>query len=521
VVPDTFKQGSGPHRLDVWCHGRDEKLTELKFLGDREHSAGEFTPPGAFVLHAYGRYCNAFKFAGEVDVLEALEHARKHYPIDPNRLVVRGFSMGGAGCWELATHHSNLWAAAAPGAGFVETPVFSHVENWDPQPPEFEKTLWRWYDCTYYALNLFNLPTVAYSGEVDRQKQAADAMAAAMLAEGMTLDHVIGPGMGHKYHPDSKVQINAKIDPIVEKGRVAVPSPLKFTTNTLRYNESQWITVDGLDEHWQSARVEAEIAPENVVRIKVSNISAFTINMPAGTAPFAAGATPKVLINDQNPQATAVAADKSWTCSFVRVAERWVPAPAQGTQTGLAKVHGLQGPIDDAFMDSFLFVRPTGKAYTEESGKWATDEMKRAIEMWRSQFRGDARVKDDSAITADDIATNNLVLWGDPASNAILAKIAGQLPIKWTNTSVIAGVSTFPAGNTAVIMIYPNPLNPKKYVVLNSGFTFREFAMASNALQNPTLPDYAIINLETPPNRKWPGAIEKAGFFDEKWQLKN
>ena len=88
---------------------------------------GQFTPPDAFVLHPYGRYCNANNFAGEIDTFEALEHVRKHYPIDENRIVVRGFSMGGAACWHFAVHYPGLWAAAAPGAGFSETPEFLNV----------------------------------------------------------------------------------------------------------------------------------------------------------------------------------------------------------------------------------------------------------------------------------------------------------------------------------------------------------------------------------------------------------
>jgi len=32
--------------------------------------------------------------------------------------VVRGFSMGGAACWNFAVHYPGLWAAAAPGALF-------------------------------------------------------------------------------------------------------------------------------------------------------------------------------------------------------------------------------------------------------------------------------------------------------------------------------------------------------------------------------------------------------------------
>ena len=93
VVPAEFKPDAAkPFRLDFWCHGRGEKLTELSFLDGRLKSPGEFTPPGAFVLHLYGRYCNANRFAGEVDLFEAYDSVRKHYPIDTNRISVRGFS---------------------------------------------------------------------------------------------------------------------------------------------------------------------------------------------------------------------------------------------------------------------------------------------------------------------------------------------------------------------------------------------------------------------------------------------
>ena len=48
--------------------------------------------------------------------------------------------------------------------------------------------------------------------------------------------------------------------------------------------------------------------------------------------------------------------------------------------------------------------------------------MKHAVDHWRQQFRGDAPVKNDTEITDDDIANSNLVLWGDPSSNAVLRR---------------------------------------------------------------------------------------------------
>src|SRR5262249_24914389 len=41
----------------------------------------------------------------------------KTYPIDPKRVVVTGFSMGGQGTWFMAARHQDLYTAAIPVAG--------------------------------------------------------------------------------------------------------------------------------------------------------------------------------------------------------------------------------------------------------------------------------------------------------------------------------------------------------------------------------------------------------------------
>ncbi|MDA0814434.1 MAG: hypothetical protein O3C21_18835, partial [Verrucomicrobia bacterium] len=56
--------------------------------------------------------------------------------------------------------------------------------------------------------------------------------------------------------------------------------------------------------------------------------------------------------------------------------------------------------------------------------------------------------------------------------------------------------------------------------VINSGVTFREYDYLNNARQVPKLPDWAIVDLSTPPGTRVPGRIEDAGFFDEQWKWK-
>ncbi len=82
------------------------------------------------------------------------------------------------------------------------------------------------------------------------------------------------------------------------------------------------------------------------------------------------------------------------------------------------------------------------------------------------------------------------------------------------------GNKSYDASHHALIAIYPNPENPQRYVVFNSSFTFREFAYLNNARQVPKLPDWAVVDLRTPPDSLWPGEIVAADFFDERWRLR-
>jgi hypothetical protein len=100
-----------------------------------------------------------------------------------------------------------------------------------------------------------------------------------------------------------------------------------------------------------------------------------------------------------------------------------------------------------------------------------------------------------------------------------LARIADKLPIVWNADDIRVVDDAYSAKNQVPVLIYPNPLNPSRYVVLNSGFTYREYAYLNNAQQTPKLPDIAIIDISVPPNSRTPGRITAAGFFDEFWKL--
>jgi len=531
IVPEDWKPGDKtPRPIYLWYHGRGDTLSEVNFINSRLKGKRDFATANAFELHLYGRYCNASKFAGEVDTFEALADVQRRYSIDPNRIAIMGFSMGGATAWHIGAHFAGLWTVVSSGAGFAETQIYAKVyDEKKTPPPWWEEVLYRLYNVTDVAANYSDVPLIAYSGEIDPQKQSADIMEAAMAREGLKMERLIGPNTAHKYEPETKKELSRRVDALMAKGRDPLPPRVRFQTFSLRYNQMKWITLDALEQHWEKADIDAQLVDEGTFQIKTKNIAAFTIALPSGPVPLDKTHPPRVLIDGDELVGPTVR--EGWTASFKKTNGHWTQVPATGTASAatgtvaakgqLAKTHGLQGPIDDAFMDSFVFVRPTGKALNEQVGAWSQSELEHAISTWRTVFRGDARVKDDTALTPDDIANSNLVLWGDPGSNKVLARILPQLPLQWTKDKLTVGTQTASAADHAPILIYPNPLNPHRYVVLNSGFTFRMGARTSNSLQTPKLPDWAMIDLRTPPSEQWPGLVVDAGFFDEHWMPKH
>ena len=141
TIPASYDSGR-PARLDVWLHGRSQRLIEGNWIcydpssanaqtGERllTHPQGSCLAPnppqsatgalnvGQFQLEVFARGNNANHWAGEVDVFEATAAVQRRFKIDPSRIVLRGFSLGGAGAWHLALHHPDRWVAAEIGAG--------------------------------------------------------------------------------------------------------------------------------------------------------------------------------------------------------------------------------------------------------------------------------------------------------------------------------------------------------------------------------------------------------------------
>jgi predicted esterase len=511
-VPEGLKWGAGEKAVPmwIWLHGRGDTATDLHFIAGKLGATkpGQFQPKGTIVIHPFGRYCNGWKSAGETDVFEARDDAVARFNVDGDRIALAGFSMGGAGAWHLGAHFADQWACVHAGAGFVDVKRYQKLTQ-EKMPPVYEQTLWGVYDVPGYARNFFNVPLVVYSGEQDSQRDAAAYMEEVLAGEGFKMRHHIGPGMGHKYHPEVIQVVQAEIEAAVAKGREAMPKRVVLQTRTLGYSKLFWVRLLSQEKAWEDTRIEAELGEKGMLRVVTKNARAFEVSPSFEVS----GVVVDGAVFGPKERAFVKGDDGRWRVRTNVEMKEWAM---------WRKREGQCGPIEEPLKRSFVVVLPEGDSVSVAVTKWVEQESQHFIKRWRGLMRGDVRVKKAAEVTAEDMVKHTLVLWGDAKSNALVAKVleAGstkKLPMMWDEKVLRLGELEVDWATHVPVMVRPNPMEPRGTVILNSGLTFREAHDKTNSLQNPKLPDWAVFEVTGAPDAERAGRVVGAGFFGEEW----
>ena len=537
IVPAGYKPDT-PMRLDVVLHGstRPVGMSELRFIARFDEGDGaNASPPNQpyLELHPLGRVENCYRWAGETDVFEAIDDVCRRYTVDRDRIVLRGMSMGASGSWHLGLKHPDRFVALGPYCGYVDTHRFSEtpLPNFVKvgQLPEHQERGLHMLDSIDYAANAGIVPAIACMGEKDIFFQAHVLMGDAMRREGLTMVNLISPGTGHVIDPVTHAEQMRRIGEFASSGLNRTPDSLRFVTWTLKYSECHWMQVLALNQHYSRAEFSARRSDDAITIQSLTNISRFAIRREWRTSPFDTDGSstykleklPKtVSIGDVN---IAVAEERRLAkrLVFSMKSGQWQLEAGDEVDTNRVKRPGLQGPIDDAFATPFLCVRGTGQSWNPAAQKYAAASLKRFRQEWHHYFRGELLIKDDTAVTDEDLRNRNLILFGDPGSNSWIARVLPGLDITWTPEKLRVGETEYPSENQLPALISPNPLPGAvgRYVVLNSGHTFREAELNKlNYLLFPRWGDWAVLKIS--------GATEladeeviRAGYFNEDWRF--
>jgi len=519
---DYGKDPQKKWRLDVVLHGRNPSLTEVSFL--HAHLAEKPIAAGLnyLQLDIYGRGNNAYRWAGEMDVQEAIESfinteraLGRGNLIDAERLVLRGFSMGGAGTWHLGLHRPDHWCVLGPGAGFSTTR--GYVKDLPDKLPSYVEKCLHIYDAVDYAENAFDVPVVAYAGADDEQLQAARNIEEKLKPLHIPMTLLIAPGLKHQFPEEWQKKAEEEYAKYTVKGRPEYPPQVHFVTYTMKYPSCHWAEILGLEHTYQRAMVDAKQV-EKGYAIKTENVRGLEIVLPSGAtreqlavAIDGQDLNVRPYTNQGGLHVYLEKRDKIWS---VALPERLATARLRHLQ----KIGGLTGPIDDAFMGPFLCVRGTAQPWYDKTQEFAAANLERFQAEWSKYFRGELPVKDDVDVVAEDIGTHSLILFGDPSSNSLIKQVLVGLPLQWTQKEITLGGKKYSSAEHVPALIYPSPLNPERYVVLNSGHTFHaaDFEQ-TNAMLYPRLGDYAI--LKPTGKDKLAAEVVHAGIFDDSWQI--
>jgi hypothetical protein len=146
------------------------------------------------------------------------------------------------------------------------------------------------------------------------------------------------------------------------------------------------------------------------------------------------------------------------------------------------------------------------------------------VAYWKNWQRQPPRAFKDVELSDADAVRYSLVLVGGPDANLIARKLAGKIPLKVSSDRVKIGPHAFQAADARIEMIYPNPLNAQRYVMVIAATSADGlFFMTPEELGSADY-DFIVRDSHMPAGPERTSAADlavAAGWFDRRWQIDN
>ena len=405
---------------------------------------------GVIYMEPHGRGNTTYLGLGDTDILTVIALAKKHFNVDEDRVYLTGDSMGGWGTWNVGTRHPDLFAAIAPvygGADYhSQVPEAELAKLSDLERLRFEKqSSWSMADC------LLNMPIFVHHGDVDKSVSVDYSRYGVRMLQrwGYDIRYQEIPGRGH----EALDVMNDNIEWFLQHRRNPDPLHVRIRSAELRNASAYWARVEQAANPVQFMVVDAEMINPNTIRLDTENVAAITLSPSKALVD---PVKPLNVIWNGVPQQVALKSGKvllrDSTCQ----------------DTALRKTQSLPGAMSDFTTTPFAIVVGT-ISKDPEMVQMCRDKADVSIKYWREWQKQEPRVFKDTELTDADAAGYSLQLVGGPEANAVTAKLASRLPLRITADEIAIDGKSFKAANAAVQMIYPNPLNPRRYVLIVAG----------------------------------------------------
>jgi dienelactone hydrolase len=484
--------GSHPIPLVIHCpHNTREKpfLTgPTVFDSDWIRKLAQFgDEQGVAVLwpHARGQfYYVPMAFADVTEVLSAVEKAHR---IDPRRVYLMGDCEGAAFAIGLAEAYPDRIAALSVMNAITLGPRLP-TRYWDLANNLFG-----------LSANLSNMAVQLLHGKLFPHSPSVQSIRFSdALKEGGVDSKLVMLEGDSRWDDNDPFRLSFEF--FRGKARPDAPENVSFATAQLKRDTAYWVRVKGLMDAGNRGTVRAQYVGPNEIEATTENVSALEL-LPGELA--AAGLRQGKLALTVNGLIREVSVDGTSPIA-IRV-------DAAEAATKFSKTHQMEGPVGDAFTGPFLLIENT---LGEEGERNAQNKfVDKLAQGWEETLYVPCRRRRDRDVTEADIRDYNLIIVGTRSTNALLKRIGDQLPVAMEPGRIRLGGTVHEDSNgMGIAFVYPNPLNPKRYVVVMTSNNFASFLMPVRNLAIGGWFDIMIWRaVQGHPQLMW------AGYWDKNW----
>jgi predicted esterase len=483
--------------------------------GETDHEATRNALPlpevDMIVVTAYGRgELSGYAGLGERDVLDVMAAVQRAYTIDPDRVYLTGYSMGGEGTWQIGLHYPDLFAAIVPVCA-VSDPVRIVQKEMARGGGGWDRALLDLGSPLNLAENALNQRVFIYHGAADTTVPVADSRAMAeryrqlgWLGKNVLYDEL--PGVGHAaWVPAYRdARLFSLLAPI---RRQSFPRRVVYRTVSPRYREAYWLRIDAIAHGLTVAELTGE-QDGRLFEIRPSNVSGFSLRLDERQVPPDRSIMVRVAGNDvyRGPARPPL--------SFAFRDGRWATTATPAAMT--IPDHAQPGLFSKSL--------PRTRAHVYVFGTMGSDPItataRRVAERlanWGEGAKVSWTVKRDRDLTDGDLARFDLVLIGGARINQIVARMAGKLALSDGPDALVADEVRLTEPDRAYRLVAPNPLAPDHCVVIFGAETEIGFAHLEREVPDPTRPasetnlDYILVAGD--------GKVRLAGVFRDEWRI--
>ena len=414
------------------------------------------------------------------DFTTVMEIIEQKLNIDKDRMYINGECRNGVDAAALALNYPDQWAECSMSLGN---------------------------SYRYLAGNALNLPLVFVRG-------AGHDEGPYVGFYNYTVKCFQYHGCRHFKHSKTQDIVKARGAPIPEAVREKSPRRVLYTIESLGNSKAYWLKVDGREDENLIGTIDASVDGQTIL-VKTSNVDAYSLDLLK--APLDSNKPVEIV---EDGQSLGFATEQV----FTKRTNKYIDA-------AYIKNAQLHGPVRDAFTDPYVVVYGTGGG--------DAPFVKTCKDIAEKLAHG-APCLADVDMPKKMISDHNLILVGSVESNCWLARITEKLPVQIRHGRIYTTNGKFFDGDDlAYIVIYPNPINPDKYVVVYSATSDRAMANIFRAYSQMRISvpaDVGIYEVTKQGSIKWHilerlstvwnwhGAYEKVlavvGRNHPKWQWK-